>query len=116
MDDRLGLDILVAHFFVDSVQSCLLPVNIVLRVQPNIDFFGSHQLVHSIGNIKNEGAYEHLNAIDLVDSARHFLMHLNGRPLILVHLLNANVVTLLLLVELMTKSLELIRHSVHMTL
>ena len=43
-------------------------------------------------------------------------MHLDSRPLILVHLLNANIVTLLLLAELMTKFLELIRHSLHKAL
>ena len=93
-----------------------MPVDIVLCVQPNINFFSSHELVHSVGHVDDEPADKHLNAVDLVNSARHLLMHLDSRPLILVHLLNANVVTLLLLAELMTKFLELIRHSIHMAL
>ena len=73
-------------------------------------------MVHSVGHVDDELADKHLNAVDLVNSARDLLMHLDSRPLILVHLLNANVVTLLLLAELMTKFLELIRHSLHMGL
>lgn len=73
-------------------------------------------MVHSVGHLDDETAHKHLNAVHLVNSARDLLMHLDSRPLILVHLLNANIVTLLLLAELMTKFLELIRHSLHKAL
>lgn len=107
---------MLAYFFIDPVQDCLLTIDVILSIQPNIDLLSCEKVIDADCYLGHERSNQALNIVDFIGLSLQIIMHLHCCTFVFDHFPDANFVTLLLLNELMTEYLDLLHRVIHIFL